>query len=64
LQPDSSAVICVTGNGLKSIEVMKGQCAQAPVIGAKLAEFDELVRQIHEPPAPARIGGGARSSTV
>lgn len=45
---DEPICVCITGNGLKSVEVMQGQFAQAPVINAKLKEFDEIVQQIAE----------------
>ena len=40
--------MCITGNGLKTIEVMKDQFAATPVINAKLDEFDQVVSQISE----------------
>mgnify|MGYP001059404929 CR=1 FL=1 len=45
---DESICVCITGNGLKTIEVMQGQFDEAPVIPAKLADFDKLVQQIDE----------------
>ncbi len=45
---DESICVCITGNGLKTIEVMQGQFAAAPVINAKLAEFDVIVDEIKE----------------
>lgn len=45
---DEPICVCITGNGLKTIEVMQGQFAKAPVIPAKLAEFDRIVDQINE----------------
>jgi threonine synthase len=45
---DESICVCITGNGLKTVEVMQGQFPQAPVIAAKLAEFDGLVKQLEE----------------
>lgn len=45
---DESICVCVTGNGLKTTEVMQGQFAVAPAINAKMSEFDELVQQITE----------------
>ena len=45
---DESICVCITGNGLKTLEVMSGQFAHAPVINAKLGEFDSLVTQIEE----------------
>ncbi len=40
---DESVCVCITGNGLKTIEVMEGQFAEAPVIHAKLSEFEDVV---------------------
>jgi threonine synthase len=40
---DESIVVCITGNGLKTQEVVMDQLDAAPVINAKLGEFDELV---------------------
>jgi len=45
---DESICVCITGNGLKTLEVMAGQFAHAPAINAKLGEFDALVTQIEE----------------
>lgn len=44
---DESICVCITGNGLKTLEAMQGQFQHAPVIGAKLAEFDGLIDQIN-----------------
>jgi threonine synthase len=40
---DESICVCITGNGLKTIEVMEGQFGETPVINAKLAEFEAVV---------------------
>jgi threonine synthase len=40
---DESICVCITGNGLKSIEVLDGRLREAPVIGAKLDEFSAVV---------------------
>ncbi len=45
---DESICVSITGNGLKTVEVMQGQFEQAPVIPAKMAEFDALVAQVEE----------------
>ncbi len=45
---DESICICITGNGLKTVEVMQGQFAVAPAINAKMAEFDQLVAEAAE----------------
>ncbi len=47
---DESICVCITGNGLKTVEVMQGQFAKAPVINAKMTEFDQIVEQIAETP--------------
>jgi threonine synthase len=46
---DESICVCITGNGLKTVEVMAGQFANTPVINARMAEFEQLVSQIEEP---------------
>lgn len=51
---DESICVCVTGNGLKTTEVMQGQFAVAPAINAKMSEFDELVQQITEAATTAK----------
>lgn len=51
---DQSVCVCITGNGLKTVEVMQGRFAETPIINAKLAEFDRIVDQIAEN-APATI---------
>ncbi len=45
---DESICVCITGNGLKTVEVMQGQFAANPTINAKMSEFDELVKQMEE----------------
>lgn len=45
---NESLCICITGNGLKTIEVMQGQFPSAPVISAKIAEFNAVVDQIEQ----------------
>ena len=39
---DESVVICITGNGYKTIEAVAGQSAKPQTINARLAEFDTL----------------------
>ena len=45
---DESICICITGNGLKTVEVMQGQFDDHAVINAKLGEFDQLIGSIEE----------------
>ncbi len=42
---DEPICVCITGNGLKTLEVMEGQFEETPAINAKLGEFDEFVKQ-------------------
>jgi threonine synthase len=42
---DESICVCITGNGLKTVEVMQGQFEQHPAINAKMSEFDALVEK-------------------
>jgi threonine synthase len=54
---DESICVCITGNGLKTVEVMQGQFATSPAINAKMSEFNELVSQLeetHAKPNPTR----------
>ena len=42
---DSSAVICVTGNGLKTLDAVNGYCGKAREIKPSLREFEALLAQ-------------------
>lgn len=58
---DESICVCITGNGLKTVEVMtaNGSFAPFPAIEAKIKAFDALVEQIDEcvPSTPAKAAG-------
>ncbi len=43
---NESIVICITGNGLKTLEAVAGKIGAPEVINAKLSEFDELYKII------------------
>jgi threonine synthase len=47
-----SIVICITGNGYKTIEAVSGQVEQPFTINARLQEFDDLYRSLTPPPPP------------
>jgi threonine synthase len=49
---DESIVICVTGNGYKTAEVMNGRGVEPIRIGRSLAEFEK----IEQDSAPAEVG--------
>ncbi|MFO1463423.1 MAG: threonine synthase [bacterium] len=44
---DESIVLCITGNGLKTQEVLVGKVGAPTIINAKLTEFDELYQKQH-----------------
>ena len=43
LDPTQTTVLCITGNGLKTQEVLRGRLLSYPVIEPKLNEFDALL---------------------
>lgn len=45
---DEPICVCITGNGLKTIEVMQPTFTHAPVIEAKIDAFEQLVAGIRE----------------
>ena len=45
LKPDTELVLCITGNGLKTVEVLADALPQAPVIAPKLREVAALVER-------------------
>lgn len=42
IKPDETTVICVTGNGLKTVEALNGQYSDLTVIEPKLNSFEEI----------------------
>jgi threonine synthase len=42
---DEPICVCITGNGMKSVEALQGQFEQAPVIDAKLSAFDHMMSE-------------------
>jgi threonine synthase len=43
IKPDESVVVCITGNGYKTAEVMRDRVATPTQIGRSLADFDRVV---------------------
>lgn len=43
---DESIVVSVTGNGLKTQEALYGKLEEAPVINARLQDFDEILKTL------------------
>jgi threonine synthase len=42
LGPDDEVVLCITGNGLKTIEALSGALPEAPIIAPRLRELEAL----------------------
>jgi threonine synthase len=56
IQPDESVVICITGNGYKTAEVMRDRVAEPTRIGRSLADFERQIgSRITLPAAAARV---------
>ncbi|MCC7146155.1 MAG: threonine synthase [Phycisphaeraceae bacterium] len=45
---DEPVCVCITGNGLKTIEVMTGQFESSPVIAPRLGEFEQMLAKLDE----------------
>lgn len=45
--PDDEVVLCITGNGLKTVEALEGTLPEAPLIAPRLKEVVALVEQTH-----------------
>jgi threonine synthase len=55
LRPEDEVVLCITGNGLKTIEAVRGDLPEAPVIAPKLRELVALVERTQGPASPAEV---------
>jgi threonine synthase len=55
IQPGESVVICITGNGFKTAEVMFDRVARPTQIGRSLAEFDRAIGSRIGEAAAARV---------
>jgi len=42
IKPDETTVICITGNGLKTVEALNGQFADPVIIEPKINNFEEI----------------------
>jgi threonine synthase len=42
LRPDDELVLCITGNGLKTVEALRGALPEAPIIPPKLSAVASL----------------------
>ena len=55
---DEPVCVCITGNGLKTVEAMQGQFHELPVINAKIDEFNEVVKEVEETVRPRPVVAG------
>jgi threonine synthase len=42
LRPEDEVVLCITGNGLKTVEALQGALPESPVIAPRLRELEAL----------------------
>jgi threonine synthase len=42
LRPEDEVVLCITGNGLKTVEALQGTLPEAPIIAPRLRELEAL----------------------
>ena len=42
IKPDETTVICITGNGLKTVEALSGQFIDPMIIEPRLDSFEEI----------------------
>jgi threonine synthase len=52
---DESVVVCITGNGLKTQEVVQDELPYPRVIDAKMTEFNQLLAEIEAKAGPATV---------
>ena len=51
IQPDETTVVCITGNGLKTTDVLHGAYEQRQAIRPRLADFERFVEEHTADPA-------------
>src|SRR5580704_1717873 len=58
IAPDETTVLCITGNGLKTTDVLADKYNEEEAIRPKLAEFEAFLQSTLEAPEfPATVGG-------
>jgi threonine synthase len=55
LRPDDEVVLCITGNGLKTVEAVTAALGEAPVIAPRLREVESLVAAAGGRPEPEQL---------
>ena len=59
IQPDELTVSCITGNGLKTTDVLRGAYAQHAAVRPRMADFDAYLEQQQEEQLAASLTGAA-----
>jgi len=55
IAPDETTVLCITGNGLKTTDVLVGQYAVEEAIAPKISQFDKYMETILDLPTPVEV---------
>jgi threonine synthase len=59
ISPDELTVTCITGNGLKTTDVLTGHYAEERAVRPRLADFDAYLRELDSTAAPElAVAGG------
>jgi threonine synthase len=65
IHKDESTVICITGNGLKTTDVLTGRYAEEPAIRPRLKDFEDYLNSLNALPTavsaapdPVLVAGG------
>ncbi len=64
IRRDETTVICITGNGLKTLDVLAGRFESAQPIRPKLADFDQYIRGLDGTPVRGEVEELALSGGV
>ena len=56
IRPDELTVSCITGNGLKTTDVLSGAYSECAPVRARLSDFENYLQDQQETPAPSLVG--------
>jgi len=56
IKPDELTVTCITGNGLKTTDVLSGAYSECAPVRARLSDFENYLQDQQETPAPSLVG--------
>ncbi len=55
---DDLTVACITGNGLKTTDVLQGKYADERAVRPRMADFEEYLKELELPAEAELVGGG------